>query len=246
MVITSLENRQIKNFSKLKNKKYRDEERRFLVEGEHLLLEAKKKNLLEAVILLEGALLSFDFDPIYIVTEAVMEKLSSLDTPPAMMGICRMKEEKLTGERLLVIDGIQDPGNLGTMIRSAKAFGIDSIILLEDTVDLYNSKVVRATQGLLFTIPIVKMDLSTFLDTISHLQIPLYATRVDQGMDVRSLTREEKKSFALVMGNEGSGVRQEIFDICTKYLYITMDREVESLNVAIATSILLYELGRGD
>ena len=146
--------------------------------------------------------------------------------------------------KLLLLDEIQDPGNLGTIIRSSVAFNVDTIILSENTVDLYNPKVIRATQGILFYINIISMNSLEAIRELKMLNIPIYGTDVDSGVDARTLRDSDKQSFALVMGNEGNGVRDIVKEQCDKNLYISMNSNVESLNVAIATSILLYELGR--
>ena len=150
-MITSVNNEKIKELAKLKEKKYRDKSNTFLVETFHLVEEAYKNNLLEEVFILDGYDLNIDIT-INIVTETIMKKLSSTDTIPEIVGVVRKKDDKtIVGNRVLVLDRIQDPGNLGTIIRSSKAFNIDTIIL-SNTVDLYNPKVLRSTQGLLFNI----------------------------------------------------------------------------------------------
>lgn len=240
-MITSLENKEIKSYVKLKQKKYRDQEKMFLVEGEHLIREAEKAELLEKIILTEGKTIESAQKKLY-VTKEIMKKLSFLDTPPGMIGICKMQEESsLLGERLLVLDKIQDPGNLGTIIRSAVAFGIDSIILSEDTVDLYNPKVIRATQGLAFYMNIVRCNLKEQLMYLKKKGYEIYATNVESGEELKNIETSNKK-LALVMGNEGNGVRDEIKILADRNLYIKTDPLVESLNVGVATSILLYEL----
>lgn len=240
MIITSLTNQEIKYLDKLKQKKYRDKEKKFLVEGEHLVEEARKKSVLEKIIVLENT--KFDFDmPKIEVTKEVMKKLSSLDTPPNIIGLCKMMEEQEVGNRILILDEIQDPGNLGTIIRSAVAFHVDTIILSENTVDLYNPKVIRSTQGMIFHINTIRGSLKEKLIDLKERDIPIYTTNVENGEDIKSVKELDK--YALIMGNEGNGVRNGIAKLADKTIYIPMNPVVESLNVAIATSILLYELG---
>ena len=245
MLVTSLENEKVKKFKKLQKKKYRDEYNQYIVEGEHLILEAYKRGAIEELIVLEGkeVLLPVPYNH-YSVD--VMKKISSMDNPPELMALCNRfsLDNDIKGDKILVLDGIQDPGNLGTIIRSAVAFNIDTIVLTENTVDLYNPKVLRATQGMFFHINIISRAGMETVVLLQNLGIPVYGTDVNGGVDVRSLTSEEKEKFALVMGNEGNGVREEINEQCTKKLYIDMNKNVESLNVGIAASILLYELGR--
>ena len=243
MVITSLDNDNVKKWKKLCKKKYRDEFGIYLVEGEHLVEEAYKSGVLDKVIVLDGE--SYSYDNIIYVSYEVMKAISSLDTPNKIMGVCKKKENiEIVGKRFLLLDGIQDPGNLGTIVRSAVAFNIDTIILSDDTVDLYNPKVLRSTQGMIFHTNIFSYDIVAFINILKSMGITVYGTDVNNGMDARELSDLDKTSFALVMGNEGNGVRKEVKELCDKNLYINMNENVESLNVGVATSILLYELGR--
>ena len=243
MVITSLDNDNVKKWKKLCKKKYRDEFGIYLVEGEHLVEEAYKSGVLDKVIVLDGE--SYSYDNIVYVSYEVMKAISSLDTPNKIMGVCKKKENiEIVGKRFLLLDGIQDPGNLGTIVRSAVAFNIDTIILSDDTVDLYNPKVLRSTQGMIFHTNIFSYDIVAFINILKSMGITVYGTDVNNGIDARELSDLDKTSFALVMGNEGNGVRKEVKELCDKNLYINMNENVESLNVGVATSILLYELGR--
>ena len=245
MLITSLENERIKNYIKLKSKKYRDLTNTFIVEGEHLVLEAYRAGLLEEIILEQSSVFPIDLPnerKVY-VPQNILDKISDVENPPYVMGLCRKKEESDNlGSRILMLDGVQDPGNLGTILRSSKAFNVDTVVLSLDTVDLYNPKVIRATQGMLFHMNVVRRDLVDEINKLKSEEIPIYVTRVEYGEDIRYLKAKDKRKFALVMGNEGKGVREEIKDLADKYIYIEMNDMVESLNVGVATSILLYEL----
>lgn len=245
MVITSFDNDKVKYLKKLSKKKYRDLYNEFLVEGRHLVIEAYKHNMLKEIILCEGEVTPFDV-PYTVVSYEVIKKISEVETPQKIMGLCKKIEDTTIGSRILLLDEIQDPGNMGTIIRSAVAFDIDTIILSKNCVDLYNPKVVRSTQGMLFHIPILIYDFDELLPMLKELKIPIYATKVEYGTDVSTLKEDEKKRFALLMGNEGNGVHPEYLELSDKNLYIPMSNEVESLNVAIATSILLYELRNKD
>ena len=245
MIITSFDNDKVKYLKKLSKKKYRDLYNEFLVEGRHLVIEAYKHNMLKEIILCEGEVTPFDV-PYTVVSYEVIKKISEVETPQKIMGLCKKIEDTTIGSRILLLDEIQDPGNMGTIIRSAVAFDIDTIILSKNCVDLYNPKVVRSTQGMLFHIPILIYDFDELLPMLKELKIPIYATRVEYGTDVSTLKEDEKKRFALLMGNEGNGVHPEYLELSDKNLYIPMSNEVESLKVAIATSILLYELRNKD
>lgn len=244
MLITSLENEKVKNYCRLKNRKYREKTGLFLIEGMHLVMEACRAGMIEELILEQDEVIPLNLPTVY-VTNEIIHKISEVECPTKVLALCRKKEEeKELGNRILILDGIQDPGNLGTIIRSAKAFHVDTIVLGENTVDLYNPKVVRSTQGMLFHSNIIRRELVPFLKELKSKDIPIYGTKVEYGNDVRKLNNQEKKKYALIMGNEGNGVRSEILDLCDQYLYIEMDAQVESLNVGIATSIILYELDK--
>ena len=244
MLITSLDNDKIKKCIKLRDKKYRDLYNEFLVEGEHLVLEAYRKGLLEEILIEQDSVTMLDV-PITYISGDIVKALSTLESPSIIFGLCKKKEESSElGKRILLLDRIQDPGNLGTIIRSSKAFNIDTIVLGEGTCDLYNEKVIRSTQGNGFDMNIIYGNLKEVITELKKNEIPILGTRVEYGEDIRDLTNRDKDCFALVMGNEGRGVSEEILELCDKYIYIKMNDQVESLNVAVATSILLYELNR--
>lgn len=240
MVITSLENKEIKNICRLKQKKYRTLEKRFIVEGEHLVEEAYKNKLLKKIIVLDNFDIKIDINKIFVSSE-VMKKISSLDTPPKVIGICEFIRERAYNGNILILDGIQDPGNLGTIIRSSVAFNIDTIIISNNTVDIYNEKVIRSTQGMIFYINILRRDLTKEIEKLKAEGYIIYTTNVVNGDDIKSVKFNNK--FALVVGNEGNGVSMKVSKLADKTIYIKTNKNVESLNVAVATSILLYELG---
>lgn len=244
MVIRSLENEKVKNLIKLQRKKYRDLTGTYLVEGRHIVEEAYRAGVLLEVYLLEGEEYSYDVDS-YSVSLDVMKRISMMDTPSSIVGVCKKIENtEIVGERILLLDEIQDPGNLGTIIRSAVAFDVDMIILSEDSVDLYNPKVLRATQGILFHIPIVRMDSMSVIAKLKNNGYILYGTNVVNGIVASTLSEKDKRRWCLIMGNEGKGLKREIQNLCDKNLYIPMNSNVESLNVGVACSILLYEFRR--
>lgn len=245
MLITSVDNKKIKRYVSLKNAKDRKKEGLFLVEGMHMCYEANKCGLLVDLIMLENNEISFSYPgEITYVTENVMKKVSSLLTPTPVIGICKMLDNKeIVGDHILVLDDIQDPGNIGTIIRSSKAFNVDTIILSTNSVDIYNDKVLRSTQGMIFNMNIIYGDLFDVIPKLHDNGYMILGTNVNDGEDVRSV---KVSKFALIMGNEGQGVKPEIQELCDKNLYIKMNSDCESLNVAVATSILLYELDRGN
>ena len=174
------------------------------------------------------------------ISKEVMRKLSSTDTIPNVVGVSRKNKEKEIGNKILILDDIQDPGNLGTIIRSSLAFSIDTIVLSPKTVDLYNSKVIRSTQGMMFHINIIVRELIPFIKELKNNNYTIYGTKVDNGINVKKVKKIDK--YALIIGNEGSGITSDIENLCDYNLYIDMDNNVESLNAGVAASILLYEM----
>ena len=242
MVITSLNNKHIKEILKLKEKKYRDLEGLFIVETLHLVEEAMKKSNVLEIIVCEG----FDYNIFnevntIVVTKEIMMKLSSTESNPRIIGIVKKNVDNNSyGNKILILDNIQDPGNLGAIVRSAVAFNFDTIILSNDCVDLYNSKVIRASQGMMFHINIIRRDIIEFIFDIKKDNYVIYSTNVNGGINVRDISISSK--FAFIIGNEGNGVRDEVNKMCDKFLYIDINKDCESLNASVAASIIMYEL----
>ena len=246
MVISSLENDKVKDLVRLQQKKYRDLTGTYLVEGEHLVEEVFLEDIVLEIIVLDGEEFPYSCSTTY-VSYDVMKKISTLETPPKIMALCKKKENlEILGKKILLLDEIQDPGNLGTIIRSSLAFSVDTIILSNRCVDLYNPKVLRSTQGMFCHMNILTMDTYDAIRYMGENDIPLYGTSVVGGVEASSLSKEEKQTYCLIMGNEGKGLSNELLSYCDKKLYIPMNSKVESLNVGVACSILLYELGRYD
>ena len=238
MIIESTDNKKIKNLRKLKSKKYRDEEKKFLIEGIHLVKEAYDSGNLIEVLLLEGDDIDFNA-PVTYVSENVMKSLSDLETPYNIIGICNYPKEKEIGNKILMLDEVQDPGNLGTIIRSSVAFDIDTIYLSENSVDIYNSKVLRGCQGMNFYINIVRSNLVDKIKELKTKGYKIYTTDVNGGKELKSIKSPDK--YVIIMGNEGKGVSFEASELADERIYINMNDNCESLNVAVATSIILYK-----
>ena len=239
MLIGSLDNKKIKDIKKLHQKKYRDETKTFIVEGIHLVKEAYLSgNLLEIITVYKS---EYDINvPCINVTSNVMKAISELETPYDIIGICKYQEERELGKKILMLDDVQDPGNLGTIIRSSLAFNIDTIILSKASVDLYNSKVLRACQGMNFHINIIRDDLKKYITKLKKENYKIFTTDVNNGKDLKNIEIEDK--YVIIMGNEGNGVSDEIASLSDEKIYIKMNKTCESLNVAVATSIILYQL----
>jgi RNA methyltransferase, TrmH family len=240
MLITSLNNEHIKELCKLNQKKYRDESDLFLIETKHLVLEAYKEGIVKELILEQDEIFPLDVPTTY-VTKQILKKLANTDNPSNVMAVVeKIKEKDDIGEKILILDHIQDPGNLGTIIRSAVAFNIDTIVLSKDTVDLYNPKVVRSNQGMMFHINIISRDPIKFINDLKKKDYKIIGTKVTNGKDVKDA--KIYSHFALVIGNEGQGISNDIDNLCDEYLYIKMNENCESLNAGVAASILLYEI----
>ena len=241
-IITSLHNNKIKELNKLKEKKHRDKTDLFLVEGDHLVNEAYKMNQLKEILCLESY--SCDFDvPITYISEEVMKKLSCMKSISNVIGVCKKFKSKGYGNRLVLLDGIQDPGNLGTIIRSSACFNFDTIVLGKNTVDLYNDKVIRSTEGMIFYENIIECDLNELLQELKKNNYTIYTTDVNGGKIVTDV--EFKEKIAIIIGNEGQGV-SNIKEYADEALYIPMNKKCDSLNASVATSIIMYEISKKD
>lgn len=237
-MIESVNNDKVKYWAKLKDRKYQKEEGLFLVEGEHLVEEANKMGLLKEVITLIGN--NIDYENATVVSENVMKKLTSLTNIPRIIGVVRCIKKRDINGNVVLLDAVSDPGNLGTIIRSSVAFGIDTVVLGTGCVSIYNPKVVRATEGLMFHLNIVEKPLEEVILELKQHDYKIYATDVVQGNTLK--TTKFAPKTAIIMGNEGAGVNSKIKDLSDEFLYIEMSDSCESLNVGVATSIILYEL----
>lgn len=242
-MITSKDNKMYKGWVKLLQKKYRQKNQMFLGEGEHLILEAKKAGVLVEILLCGGVSLEIDA-PVTYLSKPLFEKLASTVTTAGMIAVCRMKEHEIKQKnRLLIVDGVSDPGNLGTLIRSALAFGFDGMVISEDTVDIYNEKVVRATQGAIFNLPIIRRNLADYIFSLQQSGVVVYAATLDTDAKILDdLAPVEKMAF--IVGSEGAGIRNELISISDGCVIIEMAQAVESLNVGVAGSILMYQFSK--
>ena len=239
-MIESINNEQIKEIRKLKEKKYRDETNLFLVEGDHLVKEAYKAGYLKKLIVTED-IYDFDVEKL-LVTDKVINSISDLNNVK-VIGVCsKISSELNLDKNILILDGVQDPGNLGTIIRSCVAFDIDNLVLSNECVDLYNSKVIRSTQGMIFNINIIRDDLKNTIKLLMDNNYIIYGTNVNNGIDVKDVKNTEK--YAIILGNEGNGISDDVNALVDKNIYIKMNENCESLNVSVSGSIILYELSK--
>lgn len=237
MLITSVNNSKIKDLVKLKDKKYRDSNNLFFIEGKDIVEEAYKKSLIKELYVLEGTEVIFDI-PFTYVGYDVMKKISDMESISEYYAVCYKKRELDIGNRIIILDNIQDPGNLGAIIRSAVAFNFDTVVLSRGCVDLYNPKVVRSTKGMLFSINIIVRELESFINELDDYII--YGTDVVNGNNIKNENIPSKA--ALVIGNEGRGISDNIKRLCNRFIYIDMNNKCESLNASVAASILMYEV----
>lgn len=238
MLITSVNNERIRELVKLKDKKYRDKIGLFFVEGLDIVKEAYENGVLEHIYILEGYDNPYeDIDTTNISIE-VMKKISDMESISGYYGVCRKIKERELGNKILLLDNLQDPGNLGTIIRSGVAFNFDTIVLSNDSVDLYNPKVIRSTKGMLFKINIVNRDLKKFI--LENDDYLIYGTDVIKGINVREIDKDKK--IGIVIGNEGKGMSLGVKELCNKFIYIPINGKCESLNAGVAASIIMYEV----
>lgn len=250
-MITSTSNQQVKEVQKLqKSSKFRAEKGLFVVEGRRMLSEIPSDYISKVyVIATEATFLSdIGLESVELVSESVLKAMSREVRPQGMLALVKMKavdQELTTVENPLIIalDCVQDPGNLGTIIRTAEAAGVNQIIMSKGTVDLYNSKVVKSTMGAIYRMSIWKeTDLAQVIGEMKEKGIGVYAAHLDGVKN--HYDYDYRQGTCFLMGNEGNGLSDEVASLASDYLRIPMTPEAESLNVAIATSVLLYEAVR--
>ena len=244
-MITSASNKRIKDIQKLKDNKNIKKYGRYLIEGKHLVEEALDAKVVEEIIVSESfeeynIVDSFEGDLIK-VTDSVMKSISDTITSQGIVAVCRIVKKELdinNYSKVLILDKIQDPGNLGTIIRTADAFNFDCIILGKGTTSLYGQKVIRSTQGSNFHIDCFdNIDLVELIDEMNEYNI--FATSLKADKYIEQLDNITGK-VAVVFGNEGAGVSEEILSKVNNLLKISMPGRAESLNVSIAAGIVMH------
>lgn len=236
MKITSIQNKHIKELVKLKTKKERDSKNLFLIEGDHLIKEALKDNLVVETLSYNENLKADTY-----ITKEIMQKLSNQKSVSEILAVCQKIKEKKIGNKILALDGVQDPGNLGTIIRSAVAFNFTDIILSQDTVDLYNDKVIRSSEGMIFKINIIRTNLEDFLEKNKN-EYQILITDVKDGKNIKDINLDNK--IILIIGNEGMGIKNNIKKFKNEVIKINMNKNCESLNAGVSASILMYEVDK--
>ena len=242
--ITSRKNPQIQMVRKLlSSRKYREETGRFVGDGIKLLKEAAAYCPgLETVFLSDGVEADLpETVQVIRVPEDVMESISPMSSPQGALFVCRMPRQPEWKPRggMMILDGIQDPGNLGTILRTSDALDVP-LVLLEGCADVFNHKVVRASMGAVFRREAVQTTWEQVLQACKAAQIPIGVTALsDTAMDIR---RAQLHTMAVVVGSEGQGVRPEILEQADQKLIIPMNAHCESLNAAVAATIVMWQM----
>lgn len=236
--ITSKQNSKIKELAKFDNASFRNEKKCFLAEGYHLLEMALEKGKVKEIYTLkEIPNISNSIDQ-YIVTREILEKISKYKTNQGVVFLCSMNvPKKIDGRFVLYLDGISDPGNMGTLLRTALAFGYNDVLLSSKCVSIFNEKVIQASQGAIFSLNLVTDDNSDSLINVLLKSYPSVATVIDSKECIDSI--KEKNKYLLILGNEAHGIRKKIKDKA-KYKISIDIKNIESLNVAIAGAIFMY------
>ena len=246
MKITSVNNELVKECAKLQQRKYRDESGLFLLEGEKCIEEAIEYGIdLEYIFTLEN-FNKFKTVNTIETTEAVLSKISTTTSAPKCVGIGRQIKREWSDKfnRVVLLEDIKDAGNLGTIIRTSCAFGVDAIILYGDTVDLYNPKCVRASVGNLWKIPVYNINNIDELKKECKNFIPI-ATLPKSNKTTWLKDFKTKDKLLIMFGTESSGLSEELIDYSREQgegLTIEMSKKVESLNLSISTGVILYKL----
>lgn len=255
--ITSKENATIKHIIKLKEKKYRTEYNEFIIEGAKIVKEAIEENAnIKNIIISEDALNSelvenqlkevLEAQNYILVPNNIFKLLTDVEKPQGVLAVIEknMYNKKIDYRQdiILILDNIQDPGNLGTIIRTADSVGLTQILVSKGTVDCYNSKVLRSTMGAIFRVNIIETDnLEKSIEEIKQNKFKVVTTSLQTDKSIYDI---QLKNVAIVIGNEANGVSKEIMDLADEKAIIPMKGKTESLNVAVATGVVLYEYVR--
>lgn len=260
-VIESKENKYIKEIVKLNTKKYRNEYNKFYVEGRKLLEEVIKfseKNI-ESILIskekLEMGILKIDGkileknqirDKIFIVKNSLIEKITEQKNPEGIITIVKKeskKESELNEKILPVLDGVSDPGNLGTILRTLVATGIKQVVLTEDCTDIYSPKVLRSSMGAVFKIEVIYLKNDELLEMLKSKGYCIYSTEMN-GENVYDVDFNSISKKALIFGNEANGVSENIKENTDIHITIPMEKNTESLNLSTSLSVVFYEVYR--
>lgn len=235
--IESVNNEKVKYYKKIRERKYINEFNEYIVEGEHLVEEAIKCGLVKEIISLD----EIDYNlPVTLVNEKVMSSISLLKSIPNIMAVVKKRDNKeIKGKKVILLDDVQDPGNVGTIIRNCVAFNIDTLVLSEGCASIYNDKVIRASQGLCFHLNIVQMDIEKAINLLKDQDITIYGTGFENSVDLDNINNID--SFGVIFGSEGQGIKPNILSMCDKIIKIEMNENCESLNVGVSSGIIMHK-----
>ena len=256
-IITSKDNEIIKNIRKLKEKKYRDLNNEYIVEGIKMIKEAiAEEAVIKLIVVCEENVNDGGIDKkllyeiakyecIY-VNKKVFDLISEVKTPQGILAVIEKdnSEDKIDYKQdvIVVLDGIQDPGNLGTILRTIDSVGLNQVIVSKETADAYNPKVVRSTMGAIFRVNIIESD--NLLDTLKNMKKHKYKVMATSLETENSIYDVDYTKKVIVIGNEANGVSKEILDYADEKIKIPMLGKTESLNASVATAVILYEYVR--
>lgn len=243
--ITSVNNELVKQTAKLQQKKFRDDEKKFLLEGFKPIEEAYNAKLdIEKVFVLKEKASKYKFlnGKLILTTEPVLKKISTTETAPEAVAVAKQKvftlDDIKSAKKVILLENIKDSGNLGTILRTTKAFSQDAVILYGETVDLYNPKCVRSAVGNLWKIPVVQIkDIDTIKKMFENYE---RIATLPKGKSTKNF--KAQTPYLIMFGSEADGLSQELVDFSTKTLTIEMNGEVESLNLSISVGIILHSL----
>jgi len=256
-VISSKDNELVKHIKKLKDKKYRDENNEYIIEGVKLIEEAVKENVkIKKIIVCEDTTRTYEiptnvmleiakYECIY-VTDKIFSAITQVTNPQGIMAIIEKsnpnQEIDYTQDIIVALDDVQDPGNLGTILRTVDSIGLNQIIVSKETADAFNAKVVRSTMGAIFRIKIIEVeDLKQTIKEIKKHHFKLLVTSLQTENSIYDIEFNKK---IIVIGNESNGVSQEIQDMADEKAKIPMLGKTESLNASVAAGIVMYEYVR--
>ena len=256
-VITSKDNEQIKYIRKLKEKKYREEYNEFIIEGIKTIKEAiEEKADIKTIVVCEDCEKQGVFDKklmyeiakyncIY-VNEKVFDTITDVMNHQGMLAVVskkqRMSKIDYKEDLIIILDNIQDPGNLGTIIRTVDSAGIKQIVVSKESVEAYSSKVIRSTTGAIFRVNIIEVeDLEKTIKEIKKKGFRVYASVLGHNKGIYDINY---KKTAVIIGNEANGISENILNVSDEFITIPMLGKTESLNAAVATSIIIYEYVR--
>lgn len=256
-IITSKDNEIIKNIRKLKEKKYRDLNNEYIVEGIKMIKEAiAEEAVIKLIVVCEENVNDGGIDKkllyeiakyecIY-VSKKVFDLISEVKTPQGILAVIEKdnSEDKIDYKQdvIVVLDGIQDPGNLGTILRTIDSVGLNQVIVSKETADAYNPKVVRSTMGAIFRVNIIESE--NLIDTLKNMKKHKYKVMATSLETENSIYDVDYTKKVIVIGNEANGVSKEILDYADEKIKIPMLGKTESLNASVATAVILYEYVR--